>query len=128
MKREKLETYIGRQVKVLLFDGRAYKGCLQKTNTDAVKHNPNLYWKHNYYALLDKGASTTIRSARTHRLFLWLIKVYYARKMGNRLPEKQLPCQARHRSTAILVGQEDRHNMSLRHTNIGFFKFCNRFS
>lgn len=32
MKREKLETYIGRQVKVLLFDGRAYEGCLQKTN------------------------------------------------------------------------------------------------
>ena len=54
MKREKLETYIGRQVKVLLFDGRAYEGCLQKTNTDAVKHNPNLYLKHNYYALLDK--------------------------------------------------------------------------
>lgn len=51
MKREKLETYIGRQVKVLLFDGRAYKGCLQKTNTDAVKHN--------YYALLDKGGNTT---------------------------------------------------------------------
>lgn len=50
MKREKLETYIGRQVKVLLFDGRAYEGCLQKTNTDAVKHNPNLYLKHNYYA------------------------------------------------------------------------------
>lgn len=55
MKREKLETYIGRQVKLLLFDGRAYEGCLQKTNTDAVKHNPNLYLKHNYYALLDKG-------------------------------------------------------------------------
>ena len=45
MKREKLETYIGRQVKVLLFDGSACEGCLQKTNTDAVKHNPNLYWK-----------------------------------------------------------------------------------
>lgn len=59
MKREKLETYIGRQVKVLLFDGRAYKGCLQKTNTDAVKHDPNLYWKHNYYALLGKGGNTT---------------------------------------------------------------------
>lgn len=58
MKREKLETYIGRQVKVLLFDGRAYEGCLQKTNTDAVKHNPNLYWKHNYYVLLDKGGNT----------------------------------------------------------------------
>lgn len=58
MKREKLETYIGRQVKVLLFDGRAYEGCLQKTNTDAVKHNPNLYLKHNYYALLDKGGNT----------------------------------------------------------------------
>ena len=44
--------------KVLLFDGRAYEGCLQKTNTDAVKHNPNLYLKHNYYALLDKGGNT----------------------------------------------------------------------
>lgn len=58
MKREKLETYIGRQVKVLLFDGSACEGCLQKTNTDAVKHNPNLYWKHNYYALLDNGGNT----------------------------------------------------------------------
>lgn len=58
MKREKLETYIGRRVKVLLFDGKAYEGYLQKTNTDAVKHNNNLYWKHNYYALLDKDGNT----------------------------------------------------------------------
>lgn len=51
MKREKLETYIGRQVKVLLFDGRAYEGCLQKTNTDAVKHNPKPYSYHAFQIL-----------------------------------------------------------------------------
>lgn len=59
MKREKLETYIGRQVKVLLYDGSAYEGCLQKTHTEAVRRDDSLYWKHNYYVLLDAGGNAT---------------------------------------------------------------------
>ena len=59
MKRDKLEAYIGKKIKVLLYDGRAYEGCLQKTNTEAVRHNENLYWKHNYYVLLDAGGNST---------------------------------------------------------------------
>ena len=42
MKRDKLETYIGKKIKILLYDGSAYKGCLQKTNTEAVRHNESL--------------------------------------------------------------------------------------
>ena len=57
MKRDKLEEYIGKQIKVLLYDGSAYEGCLQKTNTEAVRHDENLYWKHNYYVLLDAGGN-----------------------------------------------------------------------
>lgn len=49
MKREKLEKFLSKQVKVVLFDGDTYEGELHKTGEQAYKHNPNLYIPRNYY-------------------------------------------------------------------------------
>ena len=69
----------------------------------------DIVYNHADYRLMSKRALDGLEQFKEVNLFLRGVvpmigyksdKVYYARKMGNRLPEKQLPCQARHRSTA----------------------------
>lgn len=43
MKREKLEQYLGKKVKITLFDGEVIKGELHKTGEEQFKNDPDLY-------------------------------------------------------------------------------------
>lgn len=52
MKIEKLESYLGKKVRIKLSD-REIVGVLQKTRTEAVNNNYNLYYyKPNFYVLI----------------------------------------------------------------------------
>lgn len=57
MKREKLEKYLGKKVKIQLIDGDIIEGYLRKTGEDDFKNNPNLYIPKNYYFLTDGGSN-----------------------------------------------------------------------
>lgn len=52
MKRDELEKYIGREVRVTLFDKSVYEGYLFKTGMEEFKDNPNLYIPNKYYFLM----------------------------------------------------------------------------
>lgn len=43
MKREELEKYLGKKVKIILFDGSVCEGELHKTGEKQFKNEPNLY-------------------------------------------------------------------------------------
>ena len=43
MKREELEKYLGKRVKITLFDGEMFEGELHKTGEERFKDDPNLY-------------------------------------------------------------------------------------
>lgn len=53
MNRKYVETFLGKLVKIKLFDGTVMKGYLHKTGTEKFKNNPNLYIPKNYYVLLN---------------------------------------------------------------------------
>ena len=72
MKREKLEQYIGKKVRVTLFDGYMAEGILCKTGEE-YKGIPNLYIPQNYYFLKREGSrayvvSVLFRSSHVRRL------------------------------------------------------------
>ena len=49
MKREKLEQYLGKKVKITLFDGEVIKGDLHKTGEEQFKNDPDLYIRQKMY-------------------------------------------------------------------------------
>ena len=49
MKREILEQYLGKNVKITLFDRTTYEGELHKTGEELFKNEPNLYIPTNRY-------------------------------------------------------------------------------
>lgn len=49
MKREQLEKYLRKKVKVRLFDDDEIEGYLRKTGEEDFKNIPNLYIPQNYY-------------------------------------------------------------------------------
>lgn len=53
MKREQLEKYLGKKVKVTIFDGDEIEGYLRKTGDYDFKNNANLFIPKNYYFLVD---------------------------------------------------------------------------
>lgn len=53
MKRDKVEEFLGKQVKVTLFDGSNVIGELHKTKEEIFKNDPNLYLPSNYYFLIN---------------------------------------------------------------------------
>lgn len=60
MKIEKLESYLGKKVRVKLSD-RELIGVLARTRTDAVKHNINLYlYKPNFYVVLFSNGDNSL--------------------------------------------------------------------
>lgn len=53
MKREELEKILNKNVRVKLFNGDIFEGCLRKTGDDMFRHNNNLYIPKNRYFLTD---------------------------------------------------------------------------
>lgn len=53
MKREQLEKYLNKKVKIHLSDGDKIEGYLRKTGEADFKNNLNLYIPKNYYFLTD---------------------------------------------------------------------------
>lgn len=49
MKRSEVEKYLGKKVKVTIFDGDVLTGYLCKTGDEIFKSEPNLYIPRNYY-------------------------------------------------------------------------------
>lgn len=49
MKRSELEKYLGRNVKITLYNNDVIKGELHKTGEEMYKNDPNLYIPHNFY-------------------------------------------------------------------------------
>lgn len=69
MKIEKLESYLGKRVKIKVLDERELVGVLVKTRTEAVKDNPNLYYyKPNFYSIM-----------RDNRDFTFLFRASYVK-------------------------------------------------
>lgn len=53
MKRSELEKYLGKTVKVTLFNGDAYTGELHKTGGEQFRNYSNLYLPYEYYFLIN---------------------------------------------------------------------------
>lgn len=51
MKKDLFETYLGKRIHVVLFDGSSYRGYLHKTHDSKFKNDPNLYLPSNRYFL-----------------------------------------------------------------------------
>ncbi|MDL2250470.1 hypothetical protein LJC51_07455 [Lachnospiraceae bacterium OttesenSCG-928-J05] len=47
------QTFLGKQVSVVLFDGDVLTGVLHKTGEEIFKHDPNLYIPKNRYFVSD---------------------------------------------------------------------------
>ncbi len=52
MKREEIERYIGKRVKITLFDNETIAGELHKTGEERFKNDANLYIPKNYYFVI----------------------------------------------------------------------------
>lgn len=59
MTRKELESNLGKNVKLRLFDGTEITGILRKTGEEDFKNDPNLYLPRNYYFLTEKDAKTS---------------------------------------------------------------------
>ena len=53
MKRSELEKYLGRNVKITIFDNSIVKGELHKTGEEMFKNEPNLYIPRNCYFVIN---------------------------------------------------------------------------
>ncbi len=61
MTRTELEKYLGKNVKITLFDGDVIIGQLHKTGEGNFKNNPNLYIPRNrYFCILDTGGISCV--------------------------------------------------------------------
>lgn len=49
MKRERLETYLGKRIMAVLTNGDIFSGYLKKTRSPELKPNPSLYLPQNWY-------------------------------------------------------------------------------
>lgn len=54
MKRSELEKYLGKRVKITIFDGSVLQGELHKTGEEKFKYNPNLYIPQNRYFTINR--------------------------------------------------------------------------
>lgn len=61
MKRDKLESYLGKYVKIILFDGTAIKGTLHKTGEKAFENDPDLSIPKQRYFCTDKNGFISSR-------------------------------------------------------------------
>lgn len=61
MKRDKLESYLGKYVKIILFDGTVIKGTLHKTGEKAFENDPDLSIPKQRYFCTDKNGFISSR-------------------------------------------------------------------
>lgn len=62
MKRERLETYLGKRIMVVLTNGDIFSGYLRKTRTEEFKEDPNLYLPQNWYFFTETKESRQCNS------------------------------------------------------------------
>ncbi len=63
MTRSELEKYLGKNVKITLFDGDVVIGKLHKTGEEIFKNNLNLYLPQNrYFCVFDTGGISCVIS------------------------------------------------------------------
>lgn len=68
MKRSELEKYLGKEVKITLFDNRIVKGELHKTGEEMFKNNLSLYLPRNLYFVINTEISFLFRSSHVKKL------------------------------------------------------------
>lgn len=73
MKRADLEKYLGKHVKIILFDGDIVLGYLHKTGEEMFENEPNLYIPKNLYFV------TLIKESNI--AFSYLFKVSHIKKL-----------------------------------------------
>ena len=57
MKRELLEKYLNKMVRLTMYDNVILQGCLRKTNDEMFKHDLNLYLPKKRYFLTEDSES-----------------------------------------------------------------------
>lgn len=60
MTRKELEQYLGKTVKIKLFDDDVIVGELHKTGEEQFKNNPSLYFAWKYYVLLNQNSNSCL--------------------------------------------------------------------
>lgn len=68
MKRELLETYLSKYVKVTLFDGETICGELHKTGEEMFKNDPNLYIPENRYFCIKPRSYIVFRCSHVTKI------------------------------------------------------------
>lgn len=67
MKREELEKYLGKKVRITLFDKKVIEGELHKSGEQRFRNDPNLYLPQKYYFLINPQ-SVLFRSSHVRKL------------------------------------------------------------
>lgn len=73
MKRSELEKYLGKPVRIKLFNGRIEEGYLYKTRDEKFKSNPNLYFPDNRYFTTETKTSRESNS--------WIFRCSHVKKL-----------------------------------------------
>lgn len=68
MKRSDLEMYLGKNVKITLFDDTIVNGELHKTGEEMFKNNPNLYLPRNRYFVINPFCHLIFRCSHVKKL------------------------------------------------------------
>lgn len=70
MRRAELEEYLGKNIRIKLFDGDIYTGKLCKSGNEEFRDDANLYIPRNYYFLTEKGetASCLFRCSHVRKI------------------------------------------------------------
>lgn len=68
MKRSDLEMYLGKNVKITLFDDTIVKGELHKTGEEMFKNEPYLYLPHNFYFTINPSCYLAFRCSHVKNL------------------------------------------------------------
>ena len=68
MKRSELEKYLGKNVKITIFDNSIVKGELHKTGEEMFKNDLSLYLPRNLYFVINTENSVLFRCSHVKKL------------------------------------------------------------
>lgn len=68
MRKDILNSYIGKMVTIKLFDGEIITGELHKTGEEIFKYNPNLYVPRGYYTLINPECYQIFKSTHVNKI------------------------------------------------------------
>ena len=68
MKRSELEKYLGKNVKIKLYNNDVIKGELHKTGEEMYKNVPELYIPRKFYFVTERFPSLIFRSSHVKKL------------------------------------------------------------